>query len=455
MRRVLFRADSSSTIGTGHIMRDLVLAEREFGDAKVAFAVRDLPGNVNHKIEEAGYELIRLKSDATEELAEKAESFGAETIVIDHYGIGYEEEKRLKKLTNAVLYVLDDTYERHFCDILLNHNVYADFRRYEGLVPDRCELRCGKEYTLLRKAFYRMKKSRTLSRGPMRALVAMGGADTAQLNLPVLKALAPFSELQVDLVTTRANPALDALYAFVDGRKNVTLYVETEMAERMAEADFAVLTPSVTVNEAIFMELPFVAVETAQNQRYMSEYLRQSRRPLLERFEAPALQKEVAAMLESLLPSPVDFTRLDEKALRTVLAWRNDPTVRRWMLHKEPIGEAEHFAFVENLRNRTDRRYFLVSYESRPIGVVDLTGIDRQKQQAHIGLYAAPTEKGVGALLMRTLLRQARAMGIKRLIAEVFESNEKAIGLYRRFGFEQRGEKGSSGEKLWIMERTL
>ena len=70
-------------------------------------------------------------------------------------------------------------------------------------------------------------------------------------------------------------------------------------------------------------------------------------------------------------------------------------------------------------------------------------------------LYAAPGEKGVGALLMRALLHKARTMGITRLIAEVFESNDRAVGLYRRFGFEKRGEKVSSGEKLWIMERTL
>lgn len=33
-KSILFRADSSSTMGTGHIMRDLVLAQ-QFADAKV------------------------------------------------------------------------------------------------------------------------------------------------------------------------------------------------------------------------------------------------------------------------------------------------------------------------------------------------------------------------------------------------------------------------------------
>ena len=50
-KNILFRADSSSTIGTGNIMRDLVLAE-QFQDAHIVFATQDLPGNLNHKIKE-------------------------------------------------------------------------------------------------------------------------------------------------------------------------------------------------------------------------------------------------------------------------------------------------------------------------------------------------------------------------------------------------------------------
>jgi len=57
---ILFRADSSSTIGTGHIMRDLVLAS-QYKDANIIFAVQNLDGNINHKIVEAGYKIKILK----------------------------------------------------------------------------------------------------------------------------------------------------------------------------------------------------------------------------------------------------------------------------------------------------------------------------------------------------------------------------------------------------------
>ena len=296
---VIIRADSSSTIGTGHIMRDLVLAEREFADANVAFAVRDLPGNIHHKIEEAGYELIHLSSDAIEELAEKAESFETDTIVIDHYGIGYEEEKRLKKLTNAILFVLDDTYERHFCDILLNHNIYADPKHYEGLVPPNCHLKCGSKYTLLRKEFYAAKEKRDhtqkhQTKKIFKIVVAMGGADTAGLNIPILESLESFLNIFIDVVTTRANQQLDDLLKFAENKKNIKVHVETSnFAELLADADFAIATPSVTLNEIIFLNISFIAIETAKNQRMMSEYLLKKNLPLVRNFTKEDFLKSI------------------------------------------------------------------------------------------------------------------------------------------------------------------
>ena len=58
---ILVRADSSSYIGTGHIMRDLVLA-KEYKNENIIFATQDLVGNINHQIIETGYKIELLKS---------------------------------------------------------------------------------------------------------------------------------------------------------------------------------------------------------------------------------------------------------------------------------------------------------------------------------------------------------------------------------------------------------
>ena len=151
MNKILFRADSSSVIGTGHIMRDLVLAKRDFKNDNIIFAVQDLDGNINHKIVEAGYKIEILESNDIEELDKLIKKQNIEMLVIDHYDIDYNYEKQLSTLNFQLsIMVLDDTYEKHHCDILLNHNISAEERRYKDLVPTACELRCGANYTLLR-----------------------------------------------------------------------------------------------------------------------------------------------------------------------------------------------------------------------------------------------------------------------------------------------------------------
>ena len=61
-KTILFRADSSSTIGTGHIMRDLVLAKRYAKKGcNIIFATQNLDGNISYKIKEAGYKVENIK----------------------------------------------------------------------------------------------------------------------------------------------------------------------------------------------------------------------------------------------------------------------------------------------------------------------------------------------------------------------------------------------------------
>ena len=136
---ILFRADSSSTIGTGHIMRDLVLA-KQYPEDRILFATQDLSGNINHKISEAGYEVHTLDSSDVEELDNLIKKLNIDLLVIDHYGIDAKQEKQLKT-QNPTLKILsfDDTYEKHHCDILLNHNISANKKKYKNLVPQECE----------------------------------------------------------------------------------------------------------------------------------------------------------------------------------------------------------------------------------------------------------------------------------------------------------------------------
>jgi len=284
IKNILIRADSSSTIGTGHIMRDLVLASH-YKDARITFATQELEGNINERVLEAGYTLEILSSNEIEEFIKLIEELEIDLVIIDHYGIDYKFEKKLKKL-NPKLKILsfDDTYEKHHCDILLNHNIYADKKKYKSLVPKECELRCGSEYTLIRDEFIEAKAQKTI-------FLAMGGADTANINLKILKVLKNFENIKVNVVTTTANKNLEELKKYCKNKEWIKLSINSnEIAQLMNQSDFAIITPSVTANEAYFVGLPFMAIKTAENQKYMYKYLKENNYLILKKFDEKKLK---------------------------------------------------------------------------------------------------------------------------------------------------------------------
>ena len=221
VQNILFRANSSSTIGTGHIMRDLVLAE-QFKDVKIIFATQDLPGNINHKIEERNYVIEIINSNDLEELVDVIKNHLIDMIVIDNYEINYAFEKALKEITGVTVFVIDDTYEKHYCDILLNHNVYGDSSKYKGLVPEKCEVRCGSSYTLLRNEFIKEKQKGRQSidnAKQLNAFISMGGSDHTNISIKILEVLKKFSNIYSHVVTTTSNKNLNELEKYVSSQK--------------------------------------------------------------------------------------------------------------------------------------------------------------------------------------------------------------------------------------------
>ena len=264
-QKILFRADSSSLIGLGHIMRDLVLAKQLEGE--ILFACQRLEGNI---IASIPYEVKLLKSNDADELIALIKALHVTLLVIDHYGIDIHFEQKIKESTGVSILCFDDTYEPHDCDILLNHNLCADKKRYQNLVPKHCELRCGSFYTLIRDEF---KEEKKINREKIYdVLVAMGGTDASNITLPILKTLP--KSLHVSVLTTTANAHLEELQSYVMDKPNIALHVNSkEVAKIMNQSALAILTPSVMVHEVLFMEVPFIAIKTASNQDDMYQYL--------------------------------------------------------------------------------------------------------------------------------------------------------------------------------------
>lgn len=244
-------------------MRDLVFAKELEGE--VIFACQALEGAM---IERIPYEVKILHSNDVAELITLIKALHVTLLVIDHYGIDAAYEQRIKEETGVKILSFDDTYEKHHCDILLNHNVCADVSRYGHLVPKGCVLRCGKP--LIREEFHAEKM---IQREKIYdVLIAMGGTDAYNLSQKIAQVLP--KEKRIAILTTTANAHLKELQSFVVDKPYIALHVNSnEVAKLLHQSKLVVVTPSVMVHEVLFMEVPLIAIKVASNQDDMFAYL--------------------------------------------------------------------------------------------------------------------------------------------------------------------------------------
>ena len=147
----------------------------------------------------------------------------------------------------------------------------------------------------------------------------------------------------------------------------------------------------------------------------------------------------------------INFNDLDMKDKKMILSWRNHPSVKQWMYFSEDITLENHLKFIETLKSRNDKLYFLVKRYNKYIGVIDFTNITECTSE--FGLYANINVKGVGKLLLNSICEYGFAvLKLKRLVAEVFDTNKKALYLYKKFKFNETGKKVVNNKKVICME---
>lgn len=134
-----------------------------------------------------------------------------------------------------------------------------------------------------------------------------------------------------------------------------------------------------------------------------------------------------------------DFTKLDEKEVRMVLEWRNSPQVRKWMYNQEIISFEDHSNFVKSLSSREDKLYWLVYKDDEPVGVYDITNINREQDQAENGLYMNPAPKFTGSgfeFVRACFFMFFGIMKIGRAVGGAAANNKNIIFIDQFFGFE-------------------
>jgi UDP-2,4-diacetamido-2,4,6-trideoxy-beta-L-altropyranose hydrolase len=294
--RVVFRADASVTIGTGHVMRCLTLADELVSrGAECLFVMRALPGHLGGFVEDRGYPVVILDAPLegaaepsgppvhaawagvswSQDLAEvRAKVAPADWLIVDHYAFDARWQRGMADTMTRIM-VIDDLADRpHVGTLLLDQNLGREAGDYDVLVPDDCCRLIGPAYALLRPEFLAQRAislERRKANELSHLMISMGGTDVVDATSTVLRILAGANlpdNLRFSVVMGKQAPALDrvrALAAEMPWPTEVLVDVRY-MASLMASADLAIGAGGSTTWERCCLGLPGIIVETALNQ---------------------------------------------------------------------------------------------------------------------------------------------------------------------------------------------
>lgn len=312
--RVVFRADASLEIGTGHVMRCLALAEGLAAEgAECHFVCRQHPGNLIDAIKARG-NIVHPLPMAEEGSGDSRsqgnsipvhahwlgsswqqdaatcrtliERLAPEWLVVDHYGLDARWEEAVLSASGprgvTSLLVIDDLADRpHRADLLLDQNLGRDADDYLPLVPAHCGLLMGPQYALLRPEFSELREFSLVRRqqAPLeRLLISLGGIDKDNATGKVLEALKVCDlpgDTTITVVMGGHAPWRDEVRNFAARLPWTTEIVENvnDMARRMAEADLAIGAAGSTSWERCCLGLPALVLVLAENQRPVARAL--------------------------------------------------------------------------------------------------------------------------------------------------------------------------------------
>jgi len=291
---VAIRTDASSTIGTGHVMRCIALAEElRARNVRVIFVCRDFPGSVADKVERKRFEVqylpyesdtkndlngdytswlgVTWDIDAQQTLQALGSSFPIDWLVVDHYSIDNRWESELRNRVRSILVIDDLANRNHDCDVLLDQNKNTDsLELYRDLVPKNCRMLLGPKFSLVRREFALERHHRTERNNyGKRILIFWGGVDSSNETAKTLHALKALNlpDISLDVVVGKSNPFRDEIEMACRSVKGASFHYDVEnMAELVSKADLAIGASGVSCWERCCLGVPTIMAAIAPNQ---------------------------------------------------------------------------------------------------------------------------------------------------------------------------------------------
>jgi UDP-2,4-diacetamido-2,4,6-trideoxy-beta-L-altropyranose hydrolase len=326
---IIIRADASTHIGSGHLMRCLALAQawQETKGQAILLMATEAPA-VEERLQSEGIVVKHLQvipgsAEDAKETASAASQLAASWVIVDGYNFDAKYQRLLKEAGFQLLFIDDCGYAEHYyADIVLNQNINAS----ENLYPSRepyTQLLLGTRYTLLRREFLQWQGwHRQIPSIARNILITLGGSDPDNVTLKVIQALQQVKgdRLEARVVVGGSNPHYEQLQATVQMSPfPISLkWNVTNMPELMAWADVAIAAGGSTNWELAFMGLPTMTIVLAENQRGIAETLDRKKIAVNLGWHESLTIDTIQQAIRDLLPGTRNRIQMSEIARKVV-----------------------------------------------------------------------------------------------------------------------------------------
>ena len=498
---IIVRVDSSLSIGTGHVLRCIRIAEElESKGAKVVFLCADFPGNISRSISKLGFGLELFEPPVNEEFLqsiespwppqaqmvdasrtmESARSKGAELVLVDQYALSELWEDKVALGGYRVVALDDLPGKQHASEILIRPGVSYPTSPRKDLDDKHREL-SGLRYAIVPREFCEARNSRGRLRGSAekKILIYFGGSDRDNASEQVVDAIIRhhIEGCVIELVVGSGNNRLEVLKEKY--RQNPGVHVHSSLgtlAGLVRQCDIAIGAGGVSAFERAAAALPTFLFSLSENQisvcrdldaRGLAKYAGN-----FDKFNSEIFAAQFSEYLEALpefvgfsdtpnvidclgakrlaeliYPSQQESLKIRQAAeldLSTYFSWVNDPLVRGNSLNSNRVTFHSHREwFIESLTN-PDVLMLVFELDSLPVAQVRFT-MEEGNWNINYSLDEVVRGRGWGKFVVQSAVTWLRLNRDSRPITAVVKStNLASLGALTASGFANPETDSSS-----------
>lgn len=483
---LLIRADAGGTLGIGHVMRMIALAQAwQDRGGRVVMAASQCPAALASRLHEEAIsfedlgELELGGSEDVRKVIELGKSLQTPWVVLDGYHFGTSYQQTLKDSGFKVLAVDDYGHCADWrADLVLNQNLGAPTQPPANTSSSR--FLTGTRFAMLRREF-RMHPAgaRRDASDRLRVLITFGGVDPTGAGLEVLQCLNAFSAVSLDLkiLAGPANLNTGRLRQEASGSPHQIELIPAahDMPALYQWADRVISAGGSTCYEWMFFELPGWITSVAGNQDQIVQTLLEGNLAAGARDLTSISKSDLSTSLAKWLgdPCPPTARMIDGWGAKRVAAsiskipcWvrpvdaaadarflfdlANEPSVRSAGRHTQAITWDEHLAWLRHHCNTPQSSLMIIeTLEDGPVGQIRFHEQAEGVWEVGVSIQSCHRKTGwASTALSLAILELSTKVTVDSLLARIRSENQASQRLFAKLGFVRDSE--SEGIEAWI-----